>query len=82
MDLNVNIIVMPQDLERKAAELQRKEQELQRMQFGGNVIIFSLTLILKKYCLHVVLFIWFAMMFSIVLQTVMSCVKVHSVHYK
>ena len=81
MDLNVNIIVMPQDLERKAAELQRKEQELQRMQFGGNVI-FSLTLILIKYCLHVVLFIWFAMMFSIVLQTVMSCVKVHSVHYK
>ena len=81
MDLNVNIIVMPQDLERKAAELQRKEQELQRMQFGGNVI-FSLTQILKKYCLHVVLFIWFAMMFSIVLQTVMSCVKVHSVHYK
>lgn len=34
---------MPQDLERKAAELQRKEQELQRMQFGGNVFIFSLT---------------------------------------
>ena len=26
---------VPQDLERKAAELQRKEQELQRMQFGG-----------------------------------------------
>lgn len=61
MDLNVNIIIMSQDLERKAAELQRKEQELQRMQFGGNVI-FSLALILKKYCL--ILFIWFAMMFS------------------
>ena len=26
---------VPQDLERKAAELQRKEQELQRLQFGG-----------------------------------------------
>lgn len=35
---------MLQDLERKAAELQRKEQELQRMQFGGKVTIFNLTL--------------------------------------
>jgi len=43
MDLIVNINIMSQDLERKAAELQRKEQELQRMQFGGNVVIFSLS---------------------------------------
>ena len=43
MDINVNIIILSQDLERKAAELQRKEQELQRMQFGGNVFIVSLT---------------------------------------
>lgn len=37
------VIIMLQDLERKAAELQRKEQELQRMQFGGKVTIFNLT---------------------------------------
>ena len=36
-------IIMLQDLERKAAELQRKEQELQRMQFGGRVLISKLT---------------------------------------
>ena len=45
---NQNFSIKSQDLERKAAELQRKEQELQRMQFGGNIVIFSFTLSLRK----------------------------------
>lgn len=47
-EVKYDIIIMLQDLERKAAELQRKEQELQRMQFGGRVFIFNLTFSQKR----------------------------------